>query len=67
LIDLGAGAGAEENGRDGLSTFKRGWATGEKVKYFCGSILDQKSYESLTATNRIWTDYFPLYRAGELS
>jgi len=66
-LDLGAGAGSKGDQSDGLSIFKRGWASGEKVKYFCSSVLDQKSYESLTATNRIDSDYFPLYRAGELS
>jgi hypothetical protein len=66
-IDLGAGAGVRENGRDGLSVFKRGWATVEKVKYFCGSIFDPRNYKSLTATSRIDLGYFPLYRTGELS
>jgi hypothetical protein len=66
-IDLGAGAGEKENERDGLSIFKRGWATGEKMKYFCGSIFDRENYESLTVGNRIDSNYFPLYRAGELS
>jgi len=66
-IDLGAGAGAKENERDGLSIFKRGWATAEKAKYFCGSICDRESYEALIATNKIDSNYFPLYRGGELS
>jgi hypothetical protein len=66
-IDLGAGAGAKENGPGGLSIFKSGWATVEKVKYFCGSIFDRENYKSLTPTNRIDPSYFPLYRAGELS
>jgi len=66
-IDLGAGAGAKEHGRNGLSIFKRGWATGEKLKYFCGSIFDRENYEALIATNKIDSNYFPLYRADELS
>ena len=66
-IDLGAGAGATEKRSDGLSTFKRGWATSEKVKYFCGSIFDQEAYESLTMRIRSDSNYFPLYRVGELS
>jgi hypothetical protein len=66
-IDLGAGAGARENESDGLSIFKRGWTTIEKVKYFCGSILDLEAYESLTRAKRSDSNYFPLYRAGELS
>jgi hypothetical protein len=66
-IDLGAGAGKEETSRNGLSRFKRGWATGEKVKYFCGSVLDRENYRLLTGTAQIDSGYFPLYRAGELS
>jgi Acetyltransferase (GNAT) domain len=66
-IDLGAGAGMEETSRDGLSRFKRGWATGEKVKYFCGSVLDRENYRLLAGTAQIDSGYFPLYRAGELS
>jgi GNAT acetyltransferase-like protein len=66
-IDLGAGAGTQGNERDGLSTFKHGWATGEKVKYFCGSVCDLENYRLLAGTAQIDSGYFPLYRAGELS
>ncbi len=66
-IDLGAGAGMEETARDGLSRFKHGWATGEKVKYFCGSVCNWANYQLLTGTDQITSGYFPLYRIGELS
>ena len=66
-IDLGAGAGAKENRTDGLSIFKRGWATAEKTKYFCGSILNRQAYEALTAGKMSDSSYFPQYRADELS
>ena len=66
-IDLGAGAGMEETPRNDLSRFKRGWATGEKVKYFCGSVCDWENYRLLAGTAQIDSGYFPLYRAGELS
>jgi hypothetical protein len=66
-IDLGAGAGAKENQTDGLSIFKRGWATAEKTKYFCGSILNRQAYEALTAGKTSDSSYFPQYRADELS
>ena len=66
-IDLGAGAGARQSASDGLSMFKRGWTTTERVKYFCGSIFDPEAYELLTTANRRDSNYFPLYRAGELS
>jgi Acetyltransferase (GNAT) domain len=64
-IDLGAGAGVEGGGRDGLSMFKRGWATGEKVKYFCGSVCNWEIYRWLAGTDQIDSGYFPLYRTGE--
>jgi lipid II:glycine glycyltransferase (peptidoglycan interpeptide bridge formation enzyme) len=66
-IDLGAAAGATESASDGLSFFKRGWTATEKLKYFCGSVFDPEAYESLTTANRSDSNYFPLYRAGELS
>jgi len=66
-IDLGAGAGARESASDGLSVFKRGWTATEKRKYFCGSIFDPGAYESLTTGKQNDSNYFPLYRAGELS
>jgi hypothetical protein len=66
-IDLGAGAGARESASDGLSVFKRGWTATEKLKYFCGTIFDPEAYESLTTAKRSDSNYFPPYRAGELS
>jgi hypothetical protein len=66
-IDLGAGAGGQGSERDGLSTFKRRWATGEKVKYFCGCVCNWENYRLLAATDQISSGYFPLYRAGELA
>jgi hypothetical protein len=65
-INLGAGAGANTRGDDGLSRFKRGWATGERTAYFCGRIFNEPHYKEATkeamATN---SDYFPAYRTGE--
>ena len=66
-IDLGAGASAKEDGRDGLSIFKRGWAIDEKIKYFCGSICNRGNYRLLTGTDQIDSNYFPVYQAAELS
>jgi hypothetical protein len=66
-IDLGAGAGVEADARNGLSAFKRGWATDQKVKYFCGSVFNWENYRLLAETNRINSGYFPAYRAGELA
>lgn len=66
-IDLGGGAGVEEDARDGLSIFKRGWATGEKIKYFCAAVCNWEDYRKLTGTDQIGSGYFPFYRAGELA
>jgi len=65
-IDLGAGAGVEGDARDGLSVFKRGWATDQKVKYFCGSVCNWENYRLLAGTDQISSGYFPSYRTGEL-
>jgi GNAT acetyltransferase-like protein len=66
-IDLGAAAGPTNNRADGLAVFKRGWATDEKPKYFCGSICNPEDYRLLTGATEISAGYFPKYRAGELS
>ena len=65
-LNLGAGAGVENSGTDGLTRFKRGWSTGTRTAYFCGRILDQASYASiLEAAGAPSTGYFPAYRNGE--
>jgi lipid II:glycine glycyltransferase (peptidoglycan interpeptide bridge formation enzyme) len=66
-IDLGAGAGVDEAEDDGLTTFKRGWATAHRMKYFCGVTFDPEAYALLSAANKGRSSYFPLYRMGELS
>ena len=65
-LNLGAGAGVEGNGTDGLSRFKRGWSTGTRTAYFCGHIFNRTKYlETVQAKEISITDYFPAYRAGE--
>ena len=66
-IDLGAGAGMRDLKEDGLSRFKRGWATSTRTKYFCGHIADLEAYRLLTGSDDVSTNYFPIYRNGELS
>src|SRR5215213_167111 len=68
-LDLGAGAGlSDANRADGLTRFKRGWATGTRTAYFCGRIFDQSKYdEAMRARNITATDYFPAYRKGEFA
>ena len=65
-LNLGAGAGVDGNGKDGLSRFKRGWSTGTQTAYFCGRIFDHTKYsEIMKAKGVSSTDYFPAYRKGE--
>jgi hypothetical protein len=61
---LGAGAGAHNDGSDGLSRFKAGWATGTRRSYLCGRIFNPDVYEALAArTQGVGRDYFPKYRS----
>jgi Acetyltransferase (GNAT) domain len=62
-LSLGAGAGVVGHGDDGLSRFKRGWATGTRAAYLCGRILDRERYAELA--NGRPGEYFPAYRKGE--
>jgi hypothetical protein len=65
-LNLGAGAGSQNNGQDGLTRFKRGWATGTRMAYFCGRILDHKKYQEIVEAKGIQpTKFFPAYRVGE--
>ena len=64
-LALGAAAGSIAQ-EDGLSQFKRGWATASRTVYFCGRVFDPKRYEELTCHGSK-TDYFPAYRAGEFA
>lgn len=65
-VDLGAGAGARAKETDGLSRFKRGWATGTRTAYLCGRIFDPERYAALTtASGAGGSGYFPAYRSGE--
>lgn len=67
-INLGAGAGVRGNASDGLSRFKRGWATETRMAYFCGRIFNHRRYEEIMETRTrkpLDTRYFPAYRDGE--
>ena len=65
-LDLGAGAGTNNNANDGLSEFKRGWSSGTRTTYFCGRIFNRERYAEITkATYSTDTNYFPAYRKGE--
>lgn len=66
-LDLGAGAGISvKDTADGLTRFKRGWATGTRTAYFCGRIFDQSKYDEAVRIRDVSsTNYFPAYRKGE--
>ena len=65
-LDLGAGAGLSGEAEDGLTRFKRGWATGVRPAYLCGRIFDPARYQELArATGNEAAAYFPAYRKGE--
>lgn len=67
-LNLGAGAGVDGNGTDGLSRFKHGWSTGTRTTYFCGRIFDHVKYSEIVTAKKISpTRYFPAYRQGEFA
>ncbi len=64
VVNLGGGAGLEEDAADGLTRFKRGWASTTAPAYLCGRILDHGAYrELLAAMPPGQGDFFPAYRA----
>jgi hypothetical protein len=67
VLNIGAGAGIDPAGTDGLTRFKRGWANDSRLVYFCGRVLDEQAYRQLEgATGTQGSAYFPSYRSGEL-
>jgi hypothetical protein len=58
-VDLGGAAGATD-ADDGLTRFKRGWATGERTAHLCGRVLDRQAYDRLAGAGD--SDWFPAYR-----
>jgi hypothetical protein len=65
-LDFGGSAGIDANASDGLTQFKRGWATETRPAFLCGRIFDRQVYDRLAAARRVVPDgYFPLYRRGE--
>ena len=67
-LDLAGASGINPRSDDGLSVFKRGWATGTRMARLCGKILDRPRYERLCAARGVGdTRYFPAYREGEFA
>ncbi|MBS1812405.1 MAG: GNAT family N-acetyltransferase [Acidobacteria bacterium] len=60
---LGAGAGIHNDGSDGLTRFKRGWATETRPVYLCGRIFNPQAYALLAeASDAHNSSFFPAYR-----
>lgn len=67
-LNLGAGAGLTVDSDDGLTRFKRGWASSTRTTYLCGRIFDQSTYDELSRAHApAGTDFFPAYRVGEFT
>lgn len=67
-LELAGVSGAAPEAGDGLAAFKRGWATGTRMAYLCGKVLDRSRYEALCAARGVAdTGYFPAYRQGEFA
>lgn len=63
---LGGAPGEEESETtDGLSSFKRLWATSTRQTYLCGRVLQPDAYETLARGFAARSNYFPSYRSGE--
>jgi hypothetical protein len=64
-LSLGAAAGEQAREDDGLSRFKRGWATGTRTVFLCGRILHRAEYARLVRVRGFTSNvnYFPAYRA----
>jgi hypothetical protein len=58
-VDLGGSAGPAD-ADDGLTRFKRGWATEERTAYLCGRVLDRDAYDRLAGDAT--SGWFPAYR-----
>lgn len=64
-MDIGAGAGLAGDAGDGLTRFKRGWATDSRPVYFCGRIFNHLVYDDLMKSSGAQREtFFPAYRAS---
>jgi len=63
-VNLGSGAGLSHDAQDGLSRFKRGWATETRRAWLCGIVLNPEAYKKicLSGGSHAETGYFPAYR-----
>lgn len=65
---LGAGAGTHNDGSDGLTRFKRGWATETRPAYLGGRIFNHQAYANLAGPHAVAANsFFPAYRHPSLT
>jgi hypothetical protein len=63
-LSLGAGAGVNCDGTDGLSRFKKGWSSLVRPTYLGRHVPCLDRYNELCG-NRAGNDFFPAYRSAE--
>jgi hypothetical protein len=61
VINLGAGAGLDDDPEDGLAAFKRGFANATVQAWLAGAVLDPAAYARLSR-GRAAGGFFPAYR-----
>jgi hypothetical protein len=67
-LNFGGGSGLSENASDGLTMFKKGWASETRTAFLCGRIFDREKYRRLLLARSPADDsFFPGYRAGEFA
>lgn len=65
-INFGGAAGTGDAQGEGLTRFKRGWASSTRLTYFCTKVLNHLYYHDLDiAAGSPGGTYFPSYRVGE--
>ncbi|MBI9016344.1 MAG: hypothetical protein JEZ07_03680 [Phycisphaerae bacterium] len=67
--NIGGVPGAQPDKVDHYKIFKQGWATETRMAYLCGRIFNKDIYDKLTIASGNTpgkTNYFPLYRTGQI-
>jgi hypothetical protein len=60
VLNLGGGAGLQDDATDGLARFKCGFSTGAVQAHLYGKVLDRSRYDTLSEGRS--TSFFPSYR-----
>ncbi len=64
-IDWGGQPAAAKDATNGLSRYKKGWASTVRATWLLGAILDRGAYAALSPAGAHTSQYFPIYRRGE--